>query len=163
MMWITGVTLGIALLGAVLGVINTCHQINKDRVRLRVVPKIMRLIQAGQVSGPQLCIEVINLSAFAVTISGVGFRARGHYLALVHPILLDEGAWPRRLEPRQSVTAFFNKDWRKDEDLRNARCAIATTECGVTRRGTVRRLRKQRKDLEAKEVHASVKNGERPA
>lgn len=155
MTWVTGVTLGIALLGAVLGIINTWHQIRKDRVRLHVAPKILRLIQADQISGPQLCIEVINLSTFPVTISGVGFRTRGHDVALVHPIFLDQGSWPRRLDPRQSVSAFFNEEWRKDQDLKHVQWAIATTQCGVTCCGTVKQLKKQIRDLEDRESRGS--------
>ena len=155
MTWVTGVTLGIALLGAVLGIINTWHQISKDRVRLRVAPKIVRLVQADQTSGPQLCIEVINLSTFPVTISGVGFCTRGNDLVVVDPIFLDQGSCPRRLDPRQSVSAFLNEEWRKDHDLKHARRAFATTQCGVTRYGTVKRLKKQIRDLEGRESRGS--------
>ena len=142
MTWIIGVTLGIALLGAVLGIINTCHQLSRDRVKLKVIPKIVRIVRSDESSGPHLCIEVINLSTFPVTISSVGFRCKGHEEAVVYPILHDGGRWPRRLEPRQSVTAYFSEDWH-ELDFRKVRKAYAFTECNVAQHGSVKRLKKQ--------------------
>lgn len=145
--WITGVTLAIATLGAVLGIVNTLHQLNRDRVTLRVTPKVMFRLQGQQASGPRLCIEVINLSTFAVTVSMVGFRCKKYDLGLVPPIVFDGGSWPRRLEPRQSVTAFFNDDWRTNKDIPRVRWAVAVTECGVTRYGSMRRLKAKLRKL----------------
>ena len=70
------VTLAIALLGAVLGVINTWHALDKNRVKLKVVPKIaMTLGRSGSAVG--FCIEITNLSAFAVTVDEAGVHFRG--------------------------------------------------------------------------------------
>ena len=129
------VTFAIAVLGAVLGLVNTWHNIDKTRVKLRVRPK--RAIPLGNVD-PRLtfCIEVTNLSSFAVTVSDVGViyygtKSRG---SIIQPVLLDGGAWPRRLEPRSSVTVYGQKpaSYSTDDKIR---CAYATTDCGVTRRG----------------------------
>jgi len=130
-----GITFGIALLGAALGVLNTLTSLDKSRVKLRVVPKWA--VPAGGSSSPiSFCIEVTNLSAFAVTVSEVGFHLentddRG---SLAQPILLDGGAWPRRLEPRSSVTAYSVKpELNRDHPIR---CAFARTECGVVKSGS---------------------------
>jgi hypothetical protein len=143
MIWAGAITLAIALLGAVLGIINTLHQLNRDRVRLRVTPKVVNLISGGNVSDSKLCIEVINLSTFAVTVCGVGFKSQKHDLLVINPLLYDGGIWPRRLEPRQSVTAFLSEDWKQNKDIPLARKAFARTECGVSCYGSIKQLKKQ--------------------
>ena len=57
------ITLSVASVGAVLGILNTWKAIDRDRPKLRVVPK--RAIPLGAVD-PRLrmSIEVINLSTF---------------------------------------------------------------------------------------------------
>ena len=139
----TGITLGIALLGAVLGIINTWHQINKNRVKLRVVPKIVQLLQGQDISKKTLCIEVVNLSTFSLTISNVGFmKQRGEgSLILLRPILPDGKPWPRRLEPRGTVTAFFSEEGTWNRELASVRKAVAVTDCGVTRYGSIKKIK----------------------
>lgn len=128
------ITLAIAVLGAVLGLVNTWYQLDRSRVKLRVSPK--HAISVGA-ADPRLtfCIEITNLSAFAVTIeeAGVfykGTQARGAY---AQPVLIDGGPWPRRLEPRTSVTVYGQPPTAKPGYP--LRCAYARTSCGVTRRG----------------------------
>ncbi len=132
---IQGLTLAIAVLGAVLGVINTWHQLDRSRVKLRVVPK--HAVPMGN-TDPRLtfCIEVTNLSAFAVTIEEAGVfyaktKARGAYSP---PVLLDGQGWPRRLEPRTSVTVYGQPP--ESRPGHRLRCAYARTACGVVREGT---------------------------
>src|SRR3546814_11210717 len=68
--WQEALTLGIAALGAFLGVMNTWQAINRDRVRLRVRPlSVMAIATGDQGYG----IEVVNLSSFPVTVEEVGF------------------------------------------------------------------------------------------
>jgi hypothetical protein len=128
------ITLALAVLGAVLGLVNTWHSLDKSRVKLRVLPA--HAIAVGS-ANPALnfCIEVTNLSVFPVTVSDVGVHYRGTNRrgSIVQPILLDGGSWPRRLEPRSSVTVYG----RRPESLENRRvkCAFATTQCGVTQTG----------------------------
>jgi hypothetical protein len=132
---VEAVTFAIAVLGAVLGLVNTWHNLDKTRVKLAVRPK--RAIPLGNVD-PRLtfCIEVTNLSSFAVTVSDVGVfyygtKSRG---SIINPVLLDGGVWPRRLEPRSSVTVYGQKPTSYSTDDK-IRCAYAITDCGVTRRG----------------------------
>ena len=139
--WKDIVTIAMAGIGAVLGIINTLHQLNLNRVKLRVVPK--SAVASGGVmihnrdehlrgSGP--CIEVINLSAFPVTISEVGYTLTGTKLraGVGNPALFDGKPWPRRLEPRESVTAYVVEP----RYAARIKKAFARTECGVTRYGT---------------------------
>jgi len=132
---IQGITLSIAVLGAALGIINTWHAIDLSRVKLKVLPK--HAIPLGGVD-PRLtfCIEVTNLSAFAVTVHDVGVfyhgtKARGSF---IQPVFMDGGTWPRRLEPRCAVTVYGQRPESTSE--KSIRCAYARTECGVTKTGT---------------------------
>ena len=132
---VQAVTLSLAVLGAVLGLINTWHGLDKSRVKLKVLPA--HSIPVGA-ANPALsfCIEVTNLSAFAVTVHDVGVfyygtKQRGSY---VQPVLIDGGPWPRRLEPRSSVTVYGTRP-ESSADHR-IKCAYARTECGVTKTGT---------------------------
>jgi hypothetical protein len=129
----------LATVGTVLGCINTFVLLNNRRVRLRVVPKSAILGGGGVLThsmehmpGATVCIEVVNLSSFPVTISGVGYTLPSRRRAsIVKPILLDSKGWPRRLEPREAVTVYGDI-----ADLpRNIGKAFATTDCGVTRLG----------------------------
>jgi len=131
---IQAATLAIAVLGAVLGVINTWQALDKSRVKLRVRPKQVLPVGAAD---PRLtfCIEVTNLSAFAVTVSEVGVFYGGTDVrgAYVQRVLADGKDWPRRLEPRSSVTVYGQTPSKKAGHP--LKCAYASTECGVTQTG----------------------------
>lgn len=131
---INGITLAIALVGAVLGIINTWHALDRTRVKLRIRPK--HAIPFGAADERlNFCIEITNLSAFAVTIeeAGVALNSSEKRLAYTNPVLIDEGGWPRRLESRASVTIYGRAPSAKGRRLK---CAYATTACGVTKVGT---------------------------
>jgi hypothetical protein len=132
---VEAVTFAIAVLGAVLGLVNTWHNLDKTRVKLRVRPK--RVIPFGN-ADPRLtfCIEVTNLSSFAVTVSDVGvfYYGTNDRGSILQPVLLDGGPWPRRLESRSSVTVSGQNPASYSKNAK-IRCAYAITDCGVTRRG----------------------------
>lgn len=137
---VQAVTLAIALVGAVLGIVNTWHALDKSLVKLRVRPA--HAIPVGAVnSSLDFCIEVTNLSSFAVTVDDVGvfFRGTASRASFVRPILADGGPWPRRLEPRSSVTIYG----RRPESPPGHRItrAYARTQCGATQTGTSPALR----------------------
>lgn len=107
MKWTDWITLGIALLGAVLGVWNA-WQAGRDRaVRFKV-----RATQAIGLGGPApicLSVEVTNLSSFPITIEEVGVtvgKPRGSLprRAMIPPSNIVSGALPMRIEPRHSGT-----------------------------------------------------------
>lgn len=131
MSWQGAVTFGIAILGAVLGILNTWQAMRRDRLRLRVRPLNVVMLNSGDMA---FGIEVINLSMFAVTIEEVGFSLRapaekGTRGVVPFPRPSDGGPWPRRLEPRSSVTLHFDRP--ADPDLlRTIRRAYAKTACG---------------------------------
>lgn len=133
------ITIAIALVGAVLGVVNTWASLDKSRVKLRVRPA--HAIPYG--GAPQtigMSITVTNLSAFAVSIDEVGLLYRGTVSrgAIVKPILIDDGKWPRRLEPRSQVTIYAQ---RPGPHTHAIKCVYARTECGVTIKGNSPALR----------------------
>ena len=65
-------TLGIAALGASLGIINTCWSLNQSRIKLKVVPA-PEVPPYARIDGPLwLSIQITNLSTFPLTIDRVG-------------------------------------------------------------------------------------------
>lgn len=158
---IVGAICGIC--GAVLGVINTWNQLSRNRVRLKVIPKLgyvlpNKTIMTGmnvdelqehysEHGVPSLwCIEVVNLSAFAVTISSLGFgKAKGEPLHcfIFEPGTMSGKKWPTRLEPREAET-FLGK---VGQSLQTAQMkkpiAYAETDCGVVCYGTSPILQKE--------------------
>ena len=83
------------------------------------------------------CIEVLNLSAFPVSIHEIGFTMGGDprkepRFSIAQPITTDHQPFARTLEPRRSVTGYF--------ELRhlspNIEKAYAMTECGEVAYGT---------------------------
>jgi hypothetical protein len=86
-------------------------------------------------------IEVVNLSTFAVTVSEVGFSIdgrginKGRRLAVPRPIIIDGKPWPRRLEARESVSAYFHPGEVIGSGARIG-SAYASTSCGEVEYGT---------------------------
>lgn len=129
------ITLAIALVGAVLGVVNTWQSLSKSRVKLRVLPK--HAIPVGS-ADPRLtfCIEITNLSDFAVTVeeAGVFYEGTNRRGAIVYPVFADGGHWPRRLESRSSVTVY--SETPSSLPGHPIRAAYAVTQDGHTKSGT---------------------------
>jgi hypothetical protein len=137
---VQAVTLSVAAVGAVLGIINTWQGLDKSRLKLKVTPK--HAIPVGNADTRlTFCIEVTNLSAFPVTVSDVGvfYAGTNERGSIVQPFLADGGSWPRRLEPRSSLTVYSQKPISTAE--RKIRCAYARTDCGSTKTGTSPALR----------------------
>lgn len=143
--WNQAITLGVALLGAGLGVMNTWQAISASRIKLRVKPAYAIAMPHGQ---SMFSIEVVNLSNFAVTISEVGFTLNGKSLdrvraAVVQPILLDGGPWPRRLEAREAVSVYMDPNYVVQPGNKIGK-AYARTACGEARFGVSGALRQFR-------------------
>ncbi len=129
-----GITLGIALLGAALGILNFWRSYDKDRIKLRVIPQ--SYIHENGFAG--LCVEVVNLSYIAVTLRQLGFKIN-HADKFIQPI--DSGFMggvklPHRLEPRASCTIYFPPGAEDAELFRYVTAAYAKTACGRTFTGT---------------------------
>jgi len=142
------------VVGTVLGIINICHSLSTNCVRLKVLPKIAFMIDRNNVltfDNPtnrcisllkdkvpyRLCVQVTNLSAFPLTISDVGFgnikETRGIIIA---PELTPGKTWPARLESRESVTAYSSVGAVLDPEVLKKTVAYARTDCGKVKYGT---------------------------
>lgn len=142
------VTMSIALIGAVLGVMNTWNAMDQRRVRLRVTPKIAIPILNGEFGRSMGCIEVINLSAFPVSVQEVGFTLhrnsrKGDRLTITLPFTNDQQPFARRLESRQSVSAYFDFDAR----FAKAKSAYVRTDCDEMFYGTAPAMDRLRQGL----------------
>lgn len=149
-----GVTLSIAILGAVLGMMNTWCAIDRDRVKLKVIPK--RAIPVGNMIDQRirLCIDVTNFSTFPLTITEVGVLYHGtdRRGAVINPIIIDGGRFPRRLEPRTSFTAYMNPDALECSSGHLVKCAYAKTDCGVLVKGNSPALKQMVRDIRARRI-----------
>lgn len=80
-------------------------------------------------------IEIINLSAFPITLAEVGFEAsRGQRVPLRDPQFLDRTSLPRRLESPEAVSALFSP---ADFPVPNSRLgdAYGRLACGTVTHG----------------------------
>ena len=149
-----GVTLSIAILGAVLGILNTWKSIDKDRVKIKVVPK-MAVPVGTKISGQStLAIDVTNLSTFPVVISEVGVLYHGtkNRGAVIRPIIIDGGAFPRKLDPRTSFTAYTQPNVLENTHGHMVKCAYASTDCGLMVKGNSPALKQMVLDLYANQA-----------
>lgn len=156
------VTFGIALLGAVLGVIATWHQVNQTKVRIRVRFRMWLFVSdEGVDKVPRPTVEVTNLSAFPVWINTVGLQMRRpkEWRLLKNPLVNSPTrSLPHKLEPRQSLSAFGNPGALTLDELRRIRKAWARTDCGLTIKGSARAAREhvKREDAEAPSAATST-------
>ncbi len=165
-----GVTLGIALFGAALGVINTFWQVYRDRVRLGVAAMWMgprasvRGLQAqlGVVSefadgvdrhpAGLFGVRVTNYGFIDVTIDSVGISRTGwpqrHFrrhrsIAPITSDAMHAVELPFRLGPRQSITVWCGLQGADlDASLKGVRRVYANTACGLDVYGTSALLRR---------------------
>jgi hypothetical protein len=125
------VTFGVALLGAVLGVINLWWMLRKDTVRL----KVRRMFAYGiQSTWRTVGVEVINVGFLPVTVTEVGFTTRGRG-AKRAPIVGDhlrQQALPKRMESRTDLTIYADPSALTDERIKKMTHVYAKTACGLT-------------------------------
>jgi len=119
----------------ILGVIGTWLVImsywRKTRVKLKVKPAHA----ITQDASLQFSIDVVNLSAFPVTIdeTGVFYSGTKNRGAIVNPVLIDGGGWPRRLEPHESVSVLSQLPISQNGE--KIRCAYGRTTSGHVTKG----------------------------
>ena len=142
-----GVTLGIAITGAALGILNTWRAFDRDRVRLRVTP-VWVFYESG---AEGIAIEVTNLSFFPITITHLGFIVHG---GKEHMPLLNSDIkgcqLPERMEARTCFTARLPIGAAKDPNFKRVRCAYADTACGRKFTGTSKALRQYLKRIHSR-------------
>lgn len=68
-------TFALAVLGAILGVVNTWHALDQRRVRVKVSPSYaLAVVDGGHTAPAMFMIQVANPSTFPVTVSEIGFQ-----------------------------------------------------------------------------------------
>ncbi|OOG47019.1 hypothetical protein [Rhodanobacter sp. C01] len=145
-----GVTLGIAVVGATLGVFNAYWMIRKDVVRLRVLSRVM-IISTGQVT---VCIEVINTGYIPVTITEVGYTS-GRFAkqkTVITNDFLRRTQLPYRLEPRAGMTVTVEPSALDNPVMHHLAYCHAKTACGILVR---RRLSRSWRGDAAKRLRAA--------
>ncbi len=147
-----------ALIGMGLGFYNLWREHRKQKVKLRVIPK--SVVQQGintqgrefiyfsenefKQTSERFAIEVINLSQFSVVIDEVGFFMKGTKcrMSVLNPITMDQESWPRKLEPRQSVTVYCSlKHLLSLPNTQKIWAAFAKTSCEHIGRGHTKALK----------------------
>lgn len=134
------ITFSIAVLGAVLGVVNTLHNLDKSRVKLKVVPAYVIPV-GGMDERLRFSIQITNLSSFPLTISdaGVFFNGTDSRGSIINPVFSNGGNWPKKLEPRTSVSVFsYIPEAPKGHKIK---CAYAFTQCGEVCTGNSKALK----------------------
>jgi hypothetical protein len=137
------ITTALAVLGAVLGVINAWRSWVKDR------PNIKVSVSAGiqQYRGELVLINIRNLSSFPITVTHLGFDVLGRatHGQIVKPEFTRGETLPVRLEPRTSVTALCVKHIALPPDyLFTLTNAYIQTDCGLRVEGGKRYFDDQR-------------------
>jgi hypothetical protein len=141
------VTLSIASVGAVLGIINTWRAVDRDRPKLKVIPA-HGIPVGGADRRLTFCIDVINLGAIPLTIREVGvfYRGTDQRGVLLLPVMLDGRTLPQVLEPRTSITVYAEAEGIGISGYR-IRCAYAKTACGLTFEGTSGALKQMAREV----------------
>ncbi len=126
------------------------------RVRIRIKPVVLFMVGNGGIMKAEkwnqqtigwlgnsvplrLSVEIVNHSAFAITICEVGFGKGGkRCVAMPRPELLPSNkTWPPRLEPKEAVIAMGAVDnLALDVNFIKKPFAYARTDCGKTFYGT---------------------------
>jgi len=142
------------MVGMVLGIITAVDMLWKNRVRLRVVPELTWSNSKGlgftSARRPgtgseltrgrfpdRLAIEVVNLSAFAVTISdaGLGDPNGPERLTFIVPETSPGFGWPASVEPHRALTIYQRLDGASATIKQLPRIVYVSTECGVVKFG----------------------------
>ncbi len=153
-----------AFVGMSLGLYNLIYERVKERVRLMVIPKstikkiIMTTGHEGYITSKTdfdpfrineyFAIEIINRSRFPVVVSEVGFTGRFNRdrMAIMLPITFDNVPWPRKLEPRSSLTAYgLFQELVSSGRFDKIKYAYVKTECDTICFGTSKALKRAKK------------------
>ena len=148
--------MAIAIVGAALGVWNTIASFRRNRISLRVIPKLYDRVGGAVISWDRydpkfhsrlglarFCIEVQNTGRVAVTIDEVGFtqqKNKMHRFVIIEPLLSDGSKLPKRLEPLDSVVAYGNQTPMDFHALSEVKAAYAETGNGRIFTGTSQML-----------------------
>jgi hypothetical protein len=140
---VEGLTFGLAIIGAVLGILNTWHAISQSKPKMRV--RMLHTYSTPKVELVGFSIDVTNLSSFALTVTEVGFSLSPWWRRDIERLYLNQHKaaghdLPVRLEPRQSASFYFQGKM-EGRPPKKITAAYAKTDCGVYFRGTTPALK----------------------
>jgi hypothetical protein len=140
MEWTNWVTLGIAVLGATLGVFNAVWLIRKDTVRLKVRYVSIYIPGADVWSGG---VVIVNTGYLPVTVTEIAFHngKADKKRSVVITDYVQQTNLPHRLEPRTSITIVAHPDILRNIEIGRFTWSSAATACGI--RGYAKIRRKQ--------------------
>lgn len=134
------VSLVIAVIGAVLGIINTIYRFSKDKIRLKVRPQIMASV-GDPTRQEGIIINVVNLSSFPITINYIGLKCmKGRYLECG---LNPQNRLPYRLESKGNYVGIIAESIKQIKDLHLVKRAYVITACGKKFYGNSKRLKEE--------------------
>jgi hypothetical protein len=110
-------------------------QENEGRVRLVVKPRMACIVEDGEDPRPRPMVDIINLSAFPVTIRNIHWktnRAEKAWLYWKNPTITSPfGELPARLPPHEALTALGTPtSFKSLDDVQAITAAVAFTACG---------------------------------
>lgn len=170
MTWVQWITIGTAVTGAVLGVVNLVWSWYRDRVRIEVAP--MWLTRTHRVGGKgatmsivshfaeavdrepegRIGIRVTNFGFLEVTIDSVGltnsnwWARRSNRRRRLKPLTsdyLENVTLPHRLKPRETIVLWCGQQGDElDSRLKGVTRVYANTACGLDVFGTSGLLRR---------------------
>jgi hypothetical protein len=132
----TTITLVIAVIGAITGILGTVlailqhrREVESDRVHLRV--GISWGLSSVDPSRSFLVIHVTNLSKFPVTIRDAGVLTRKRSWRVTHALArTPQGRLPIRMEPRTAISVDFPPEFLLSDELDESAVAYVSTACG---------------------------------
>lgn len=145
---IAGLVFG--FIGTCLGIFNTWKAGQKDKVQLKIIPKIYQNRPNGRLSSSRiptdlnerwdgLCVEIANVGFLSVTVDEIGLQIDSEQRVVFRPELSGGEFLPKRLEPRTSISCFIPSKMPNailQEGLPFAKSFYATTACGITVQGS---------------------------
>lgn len=123
-------------------------QEDQEKVRLAVKPKFMFIYEEQEPHIPRVFIEIVNLSAFPVTVTKIGFKSKdGTQFLIKNPTIgAPFNSLPARIPSREALLAMGEDlDATKTMYLDTA-VALVVTACGEVIEGSMEQFRKDFKE-----------------
>lgn len=135
--WITYLTISLAGIGAILGIINTAYLLFKDRVRIRLSVRNAFFVNVSPHQDGQtvFALEVTNLGFLPVTISQAGFElpdGSNNVIPLLGHNTPTGVQLPHRLEPRTSLSIYASIPETDAIKEHGCKKAFVKTDCKRT-------------------------------
>ena len=123
---------------------KVAYGIAEDVVVMSHSPRDLESVEAHRLTEPSLCVGITYDGGAPVMVEEIGLTGWFSVprLGMREPLLHDAKAWPRRLEPGESVVAYFGGELRRHPVLGLMRRAYARSANFETWSGTSPALRR---------------------